>query len=358
MPEPAVEGTAARFQNPSIERAAARSHIAGYAGVMDDFGLDLPPRHTADIDGPVHYREWDGPPGHTFVLVHGLGGSHLNWWKVAPRLSDRGRVLALDLAGFGLTPRAGRGSDVRSNRILLSRFLRELDAAPALLVGNSMGGAIALVQTAVEPATVEGLILSSAALPWVPGVRPAFVTEAGFNLYRVPGLGAAFGRWRIKGMAPERTTEIGMWLVTADPSALDEGTLRSQTEMVRLQQANPDAVPAFLEAARSLMRLGSYRRATREILDGVDCPVLVLHGDHDKLVPLAFARDAVRRHPAWDLRIFHGVGHAIQLEAPDRWMAAVGDWLDRPAPRPVQGTGGGSTGAGSSAPSGTTPAGR
>ena len=39
----------------------------------------MPPSRFADLDGPVHYVEWDGPPGRTFVLVHGLGGSLLSW---------------------------------------------------------------------------------------------------------------------------------------------------------------------------------------------------------------------------------------------------------------------------------------
>ena len=46
--------------------------------------LDLPELHTADIDGPVAFREWEGPRDTTFVLVHGLGGSHVNWLQVAP----------------------------------------------------------------------------------------------------------------------------------------------------------------------------------------------------------------------------------------------------------------------------------
>ena len=62
--------------------------------------LGLPEARWADVDGPVHYREWPGPEtGPTFVLVHGLGGSHLNWAAVAPGLSRRGRVIAPDLAG-------------------------------------------------------------------------------------------------------------------------------------------------------------------------------------------------------------------------------------------------------------------
>src|SRR5215211_3801217 len=53
--------------------------------------IELPPSRFADLDGPVHYVEWDGPPGRTFVLVHGLGGSLLSWLAVAPGLARHGR---------------------------------------------------------------------------------------------------------------------------------------------------------------------------------------------------------------------------------------------------------------------------
>ena len=70
--------------------------------------MELPPIRTLDVDGAIVYREWDGPPDTTFVLVHGLGGSHLNWLQVGMGLSGLGRVLALDLPGFGRSPAAGR----------------------------------------------------------------------------------------------------------------------------------------------------------------------------------------------------------------------------------------------------------
>ena len=70
--------------------------------------LELPELRTADVDGPIAYREWDGPDETTFVLVHGLGGSHINWVQVAPGLAGLGRVIALDLPGFGSSPREAR----------------------------------------------------------------------------------------------------------------------------------------------------------------------------------------------------------------------------------------------------------
>src|SRR6266540_5052334 len=99
--------------------------------------LELPESQWTDVGGPVHYRDWTGPEeGPTFVCVHGLGGSLLNWALVAPGLSTRGRVLALDLAGFGLSPAAGRSAGVRSSWRLLGGFLRALELPPVVLVGK------------------------------------------------------------------------------------------------------------------------------------------------------------------------------------------------------------------------------
>src|ERR1700727_675723 len=93
------------------------------------------------------------------VLVHGLGGSHLNWVAIAPALAAERRVLALDLAGFGLTPAAGRSATVQSNARLLARFVRDIAGSPAVLVGNSMGGMISILHAGADPETVAGLVL-------------------------------------------------------------------------------------------------------------------------------------------------------------------------------------------------------
>jgi pimeloyl-ACP methyl ester carboxylesterase len=93
---------------------------------------------TLDVDGQIHVAEWGVGPVRT-VLVHGLGGSHLNWMLVAPQLARHGRVLAPDLAGFGLTPVAGRRTSVAAQRALLHRLIGQTCDQPVLLVGNSMG---------------------------------------------------------------------------------------------------------------------------------------------------------------------------------------------------------------------------
>ena len=59
----------------------------------------------------------------------------------------------------------------------------------------------------------------------------------------------------------------------------------------------------------------------------VTCPVLLIHGTEDRLVPVAAARAAARANPAWSLCEFPGVGHVPQLEVPRQTADAVLDWL-------------------------------
>jgi pimeloyl-ACP methyl ester carboxylesterase len=108
-----------------------------------------------DIDGPVHYRDFGGPVrGPVIVCVHGLAGSAVNWSAIAPLLTSTCRVLAVDLAGHGLTRSAGRSTDVRANRRLLHHFVERLAPTPVILMGNSMGGMIVLPEASAEPDVV------------------------------------------------------------------------------------------------------------------------------------------------------------------------------------------------------------
>src|SRR6266540_513830 len=83
-------------------RNEASSQLIAWGGVS----------RTADLGGPVHYVDFGGPAAAPrVVLVHGLGGSHLNWCLLAPRLVAKARLLAVDLVGFGLTHPEGRAAD-------------------------------------------------------------------------------------------------------------------------------------------------------------------------------------------------------------------------------------------------------
>src|ERR1022692_3612 len=110
-----------------------------------------------DLDGPVHYLDFGGPArGPVIVCVHGLGGSAVNWSAIAPLLTGGYRMLAPDLAGHGLTQSLGRGADVAANRALLHRFIGSVSASPVILMGNSMGGMISLLEAGAAPDAVAG----------------------------------------------------------------------------------------------------------------------------------------------------------------------------------------------------------
>jgi pimeloyl-ACP methyl ester carboxylesterase len=288
--------------------------------------MDLPALRFADLDGPVAFRAWEGPPETTFVLVHGLGGAHVNWIRVAEGLAGLGRTVALDLPGFGWSPRAGRDTGVMGLRRIFDRFCDDHATGELVVCGNSMGGVLGILEAAIEPERVRGLVLTSSAFPWVRGAYPHPAVIGAFAAYDLERVGDVFVRERIRRISAERAVRIGLALTTVDRYTIPEEVVRLFEEAVRERQRDPEAATAFADAARSLLRLGKRPDVAHRALDAVGCPVLVLHGRRDRLVPARFAEAVLARYPTWRGRILPDVGHVAQLEAPGRWLAEVADW--------------------------------
>ncbi|TMK35683.1 MAG: alpha/beta fold hydrolase [Actinobacteria bacterium] len=288
--------------------------------------IEPPPMQTVDLGGPIVYRTWAGPPDTTFVLVHGLGGSHLNWLQVAPGLSGLGRVLALDLPGFGRSPVAGGRTRVMDLRRSLARFIDDAATGRVVVVGNSMGGLIATVHTAVEPDRVAGLVLSASVFPWTRGRLPHPAVLAAFSLYGFDGVGEAVVRARRRSMSPEAFVALGLRLLTTDPGSIPEEVIRLQVELVRDTRDDPEQPKNFIEAARSIATYVRTPSLGIRTMQGIRCPVLVIHGRRDRFVPSSFAEAVLATYPSWRGRILPGVGHVPQMEAPGRWLAEVADW--------------------------------
>jgi pimeloyl-ACP methyl ester carboxylesterase len=288
--------------------------------------LELPPLLSIDIDGPIAYRGWDGPSGITFVLLHGLGGSHLSWVQVAPSLAGLGRVLAPDMPGFGRSPRLARGARLMDQRRWLARFRNEVATGPVVLVGNSMGGVVALLEAALEPERVAGVVLTSSVFPMSGGPIPNPLVLGAFAAYDVPTIGEAFVKTRNAAFDPETFVRVGLRILTADPSSIPDDVVRLNAELVAELRRDPEAEGAFLEAARSISSYVRGPTAGRRAMSNVACPVLVIHGRKDRFVPAAYAEVALTTYPAWRGRLLAGVGHVPQMEAPARWLTEVGDW--------------------------------
>ena len=288
--------------------------------------MELPPLQTIDLDGPVAYREWDGDAGTTFVLLHGLGASHVTWVQVAPSLAGLGRVIAPDLPGFGLSPIAGRDAGLMDQRRIVSRLIEKVGSGRVILVGSSMGGAISLIQAAVEPTSTAGLILTNSVYPWRWHGFPHPLVVGAFATYATPWLGERFVDWRLRRMEPEQVVRMSLRVLAADPDTIPEDVVEELVELTRSRRDDPETARTFLDAARSMLRLGRHPSIARRALDNVTCPVLVLHGRRDRLVPVAFAEAELALHPRWHGRFFPELGHIVQMEAPGRWLAEVADW--------------------------------
>ncbi len=288
--------------------------------------LDLPPLQTLDIEGPLAYREWEGPPDTTFVLLHGLGGSHLSWVQVAPGLAGLGRVLTPDLPGFGRSPRNGRATRLMDQRRWLSRFLDEAVTRPVVLAGNSMGGVVALLEAALEPDRVAGVVLTSSVFPMSGGPIPNPLVLGAFAAYDVPKLGEVVVKTRSAAFDPETFVRVGLRILTGDPDSIPDDVIEANAELVEDLRADPEAPGAFLDAARSISAYVRSPTAGRRAMSNVRSPVLVIHGRKDRFVPVAYAEVALVTYPAWRGRLLAGVGHVPQMEAPARWLTEVADW--------------------------------
>ena len=288
--------------------------------------MKLPEIQTVDLGGPIAYRGWDGPSDTAFVLVHGLGASHLSWIQVGEGLSGWGRVIAIDLPGFGASPLAGRGAGLMDQRRALSALIGWIDAPRIVLCGNSMGGAISILQAAVEPDTVTGIVLTNSVFPWRFKAVPHPLVLAAFGIYATPRLGEAVVAWRVRGMNPEQMVRLSLQVLAADPRSIPDEVVRLLVDLAQERRDDPDVTRSFIEATRSMLRLGRRPQIARRALDNVSCPVLLLHGRRDRLVPAAFAEAELARHPGWRGRFFRDLGHIPQMEAPGRWLAEVADW--------------------------------
>lgn len=286
---------------------------------------------TLDLGGPVHYMDFGGS-GPALVLVHGLGGSHLNWMKVGEKLARRARVVAVDLAGFGLTPLEGRSASVHANQALLDRFIQAVSPTePVLLMGNSMGGAISVMQAARQPQRVSGLVLVNPAQPRAEDTRMERAVLLQFALYAIPGLGEFYVKRRAARFGPEKLARGMLKLCCNDLERFAEGVVQAHVDFARERHERmPWSNDAFVEAARTLVMLLVRKKKFREMEKSIRVPTLLVQGSEDRLVPVANSRELARVRPDWTYVEYPGVGHTPMMEIPDEFLSTVETWLDGP----------------------------
>jgi len=259
-------------------------------------------------------------------MVHGLGGSAINWLDVGPEIAHEYRALAVDLAGFGQTPLFNRSAAVGANAELVHALIERVIGEPVVLVGNSMGGHIGVLEAAAHPTSITALVLVDPAIPGAHIHRPDPTMLGMMTALSIPGLASTLLERRTRELGPERLVKETLSLVCADPSRVSPELVKAHVkltaERAHLGRQNGRA---FLQASRSIgLRMADPRFWAR--VAKVDAPTLLIHGSQDRLIPVAAARELAKRRPDWTLRVLEGVGHVPMMETPGLFMRTIRDW--------------------------------
>ena len=289
-----------RITSDDVERAAATDTTADAATVRGD--------HVAIGGGRKLFAIQAGPEAAIppLVFLHGLGGSRATWMNVLGDLVDRYHVAALDLLGHGQSDKPDPEAtdySVVGLAAAVGAALTELGLHPAVLVGHSLGGAIAIHLALEQPDLVRGLVLIDSA-----------------------GLGSEIN--------PDLLDRV-----EAEPS-LDEARLlldlfyenkrlildRGVQEMYQSQLA-PGASEALRAIANASFGRDGQLLELQDRLGDLTVPAMVIWGEADRVIPAAHAATASETIPGAWLEVLETIGHVPQVEAAPAVAKLIGEFV-------------------------------
>jgi pimeloyl-ACP methyl ester carboxylesterase len=165
--------------------------------------------------------------------------------------------------------------------------------------------------------------------PAIPGPRRSLdpLVALEFALLALPFVGERFLRARRTRQSAITRVRETLKLCGVDPDAVPAEVIDRSVTLLEERQDVEGMDRAFLAAARSLLRILVDPRRYRRAMASIDDPVLLIHGDQDRLISVKAARDVARRHPDWRYVELPGVGHVPQLQVPDRVAGEILAWL-------------------------------
>lgn len=250
----------------------------------------------------------DRGEGNPVVLVHGWASSSFSWRRNVPALSERFRVIAPDLPGFGLSQRLPGGLDLESVRAFLLDLLESIGVDEFSLVGHSMGGAVSAYVASMNPDRVRRLVLINPS-PFGAGVgRRPFAVE----LVRHRPLSDIAVRFSVRRSVVRRVLER----VYVRKEVLDEETVTGYYESIR-------------NSGRTLIEAFRLIRSFRiDYLRSLRCPVLFVLGRRDELVPFEL-NERLARELGAEIYVDDGSGHNVHEENPEEVNRVIADFLSR-----------------------------
>jgi pimeloyl-ACP methyl ester carboxylesterase len=237
--------------------------------------------------------------GDRVLLLHGFASSIYSWKDVIADLSRDHEVVGLDMPPFGASAVPPSPSAEMYRRLVVAA-LDHLQWPHATVIGNSLGGAVAVVAAAQHPARVDHLVLvDSAGYNFAPADRPALLRVAG-----APFLGPVLGHLPVR----REVVTLGLKQVFYDdakvtPERIDE-------------YVAPLLRPGALAASQALLR-GGMDLGFPGVIAGVKAPTLVIWGEDDTWIPPAHAQLFARDIPGARVAMIPQCGHVPQEERPD-----------------------------------------
>jgi pimeloyl-ACP methyl ester carboxylesterase len=239
----------------------------------------------------------------------------VNFTDLADLLSPWLDGQAIDLPGFGRSgPPAGGDYSIAAHTRLVIGYLERSGRGPVHLVGNSMGGAIAIQLAARRPDLVRTLTLIS---PAVPDLRLRRGSDALLPLLLVPGIGARLLA-RLENEPPERRARALIQLCFAHPERVPPNRLAEAVAEVAARREYAWAGEALMKSFRGLVRsyLMTGQRSAWQALGRIEAPSLVIWGELDRLVNVSNAARVAAMLPHGRLLVLPDIGHTAQLEDP------------------------------------------
>lgn len=312
-----------RARPPRAERTPARERrtppdehrTATIAGARSDGAADAPvyDREFRARNAPLYVR--DAGKGPAIVLLHAFPLNSRMWEPQLVGLADRFRVLAPDLAGFGLSWVPTTASSLAEQAAAVDHTLEDLAIDELVLVGLSMGGYVAFPLLERLGARVRGLVLAS--------------TRAGADTEE-----AVEERHRLAAQVERDGVEVA-----ADemlPKLLGSSTLLDRPDLV--DHVHAMVLENKASGIASALRAMAARPDMTPALERIACPVLVIAGEEDAVIPTPTARLMAGRIPDARVEVVRG-GHLVNLEAPDDFNRLIEEFarqsfeLERPRRR-------------------------
>jgi pimeloyl-ACP methyl ester carboxylesterase len=283
---------------------------------------------------PIRYQQ-SGSTGPAVLLIHGFGASSDHWRKNLPELGQHCQVYAVDLLGFGGSAKPLPGSPLpytfETWGSLVADFVREVMGQPAYLVGNSIGGIVALQAAVLDPAQVLGVAMLDPSLRLLHERKRGQVSwlRRQFTPLLQSLLGwPPFGRFFFAQVAQARAIRNILLQAYGRKEAVTEELI----QLLLKPALEPGAAEVFLAFVRY-----SQGPLAEDLLPQIVCPVLILWGEADPWEPIALGRALAEFPCVVGFIPLPGVGHCPQDEAPELVNPLLLDWIRDPTKKPEKG---------------------